>query len=153
MNILVLNGPNLNLLGTREPDIYGNDTLEDIQKYTEDSLKKMGHEPSLTWKQFNSEEKMINAVQETINEKIDALVINPGAFSHTSLALLDALQSISIPIIEVHISNTCKREEIRQRKLTAKAATSIMEGLGKNAYLLGILSLMITGESNGVSNN
>jgi 3-dehydroquinate dehydratase II len=135
---LIINGPNLNMLGTREPEIYGSMTLKDIQLYTDEKLKD--YDLQLEWFQSNIEGEIVGKIQESLNQDVCALIINPGAYSHTSVAILDALKLISVPVIEVHLSNTNRREEFRQVKLTAKASTIIMEGLGKNAYYFGVLS-------------
>lgn len=141
MNILVLNGPNLNLLGEREIDVYGDKTLKEIQEYTEGALHSFNVKTE--WKQTNHEGEMIEIIHDFRNSNNDALVINPGAYSHTSIAIMDALKSVKKPIVEVHLSNTTKREDYRRTKLTAQAAGSIIEGLGKDVYLVGILSLII----------
>ena len=138
---LIINGPNLNMLGTRETDIYGDQSLEDIQKYTEEKLSK--EKVSLRWFQSNDESEIIETIQGATKLDYDALIINPAAFSHTSVAILDALKMLEIPVIEVHLSNTHLREEFRQVKLTAKASTIIMEGLGKRAYLMAVYSQII----------
>lgn len=138
---LIINGPNLNLLGTREPDIYGSLTLKEIINYTEQSLANKNCE--LVWFQSNIEGEIVTRIQESLKQDFSALVINPGAYSHTSVAILDALHMIKIPVIEVHLSNTHRREEFRQTKLTAKASTIIMEGLGKHAYLMAIQSQLL----------
>lgn len=138
---LIINGPNLNMLGTREPEIYGSLTLKEIIDYTEKSLSNKNCE--LTWYQSNVEGEIVTRIQESIKQDFSALVINPGAYSHTSVAILDALHMVKIPVIEVHLSNTHRREEFRQTKLTAKASTIIMEGLGKNAYLMAISSQLL----------
>lgn len=142
MNILVLNGPNLNLLGEREIEVYGKMSLKEIQEYTEGALHSF--KLKTTWKQTNHEGEMIEIIHDFRNSSFDALIINPGAYSHTSIALLDALRAVKKPIIEVHLSNTTKREDYRRTKLTAQAAESIIEGLGKDVYLVGILSLIIS---------
>lgn len=139
---LIINGPNLNMLGKREPEVYGTDSLADIQKYTEEKLKS--ESVSLEWFQSNIEGEIVSKIQEAFDKnEIDALIINPGAYSHTSVAIYDALLILKTKIIEVHLSNTHKRESFRQSKLTARASTIIMEGLGKNAYLLAIKSQLI----------
>ncbi len=138
---LIINGPNLNMLGTREPEIYGNLTLKDIIEYTEKNLANKNCE--CAWFQSNIEGEIVTRIQESIKQDFSALVINPGAYSHTSVAIFDALQMIKIPVIEVHLSNTHRREEFRQTKLTAKASTIIMEGLGRNAYLMAIQSQLL----------
>ncbi len=141
MNILVLNGPNLNLLGDRENDVYGDQSLKDIEKKTKTALRPYGVRS--TWKQSNHEGEIIEIIHDFRNSKYDALIINPGAYSHTSVAILDALRSVKKPVVEVHLSNTNKREEYRKTKLTAQAVESIIEGLGKDVYLVGMLSLLI----------
>lgn len=129
------------MLGTREPEIYGSLTLKEIIDFTEKSLSNKNCE--LTWFQSNIEGEIVTRIQESIKQDFSALVINPGAYSHTSVAILDALHMVKIPVIEVHLSNTHRREEFRQTKLTAKASTIIMEGLGKNAYLMAISSQLL----------
>jgi 3-dehydroquinate dehydratase-2 len=135
---LIINGPNLNLLGTREPEIYGSLTLDQIKSFTEESLN--ADNVQLEWFQSNVEGLIIDRIQQSLSQNFQALIINPGAYSHTSVAIYDALQILKIPIIEVHLSNTHRREEFRQTKLTAKASTIIMEGLGKLAYLTAVKS-------------
>ena len=137
---LIINGPNLNMLGLREPEIYGSLTLQEIIDYTE---KKLGARCGCSWFQSNIEGDIVTRIQELCKQDFSALVINPGAYSHTSVAILDALHILKIPIIEVHLSNTYRREEFRQTKLTAKASTIIMEGLGKNAYFMAIESQLL----------
>ena len=125
------------MLGKREPEVYGSLTLKEIQEFTEKSLEK--DNVSLEWFQSNIEGEIVTKIQEAFEKNYKALIINPGAYSHTSVAIYDALQIIKkFPIIEVHISNTHRREEFRQQKLTAKASTIIMEGLGKIAYLTAV---------------
>lgn len=129
------------MLGTREPEIYGSLTLKEIIEYTEKNLANKNCE--CAWFQSNIEGEIVTRIQESIKQDFSALVINPGAYSHTSVAILDALQMVKIPVIEVHLSNTHRREEFRQTKLTAKASTIIMEGLGRNAYLMAIQSQLL----------
>lgn len=126
------------MLGVREPDIYGSLSLKDIQVFTEQKLASSDVE--IDWFQSNHEGEIVDRIHQCLKESFKALVINPGAFSHSSVAILDALKMLSIPVIEVHLSNTHRREEFRSRKLTAKASTIIMEGLGKQAYFLAISS-------------
>lgn len=141
---MVINGPNLNLLGTREPEIYGSSSLKEIEKDTRESLKKIGFDSvDMTWYQSNIEGEIVEKVQSLINSDYDALIINPAAYSHTSVAILDSLKMLEIPVIEVHLSNTNLRDAYRQTKLTAKSSTIIMEGLGPKAYLMGIVSQLI----------
>lgn len=129
------------MLGTREPEIYGSLTLNEIINFTEKALSNKNCE--CTWFQSNIEGEIVTRIQESLKQDFSALVINPGAYSHTSVAILDALHMVKIPVIEVHLSNTHRREEFRQIKLTAKASTIIMEGLGKNAYLMAISSQLL----------
>lgn len=140
-NFLVINGPNLNLLGKREPEIYGSRTLEDIQEWTEAELRKLSsHQVKLDWFQSNIEGEIVTKIQAARESSYDACIINPAAYSHTSVAILDALKMLEIPVIEVHLSNTHRRESFRQVKLTAKASTIIMEGLGHISYYFAVLS-------------
>ena len=138
---LVINGPNLNMLGTREPAIYGSSTLNDIQKWTDQKIGNTNVETE--WFQSNIEGELVERIQQSLNQSYAALIINPGAYSHTSIAILDALKMVNIPVIEVHLSNTHSRESYRSTKLTAKASTIIMEGLGSQAYFLAISSQLI----------
>ena len=137
----VINGPNLNLLGTREPEIYGSKTLDDIVKDTEEKLKD--YDVEIEWFQSNIEGELVEKVQQLSVKSLTALVINPAAYSHTSVALLDALKMLPFPVVEVHLSNTHLREEFRSTKMTAKASSVVIEGLGSNAYFMGILSQLI----------
>lgn len=139
---MIINGPNLNMLGTREPEIYGSSTLSEIQNYTEMNLDKQSIK--LEWFQSNIEGEIVSKIQELASaHDFNGLVINPAAYSHTSVAIYDALMLLQIPIVEVHLSNTHKREEFRQIKITARAAKYCMEGLGKNAYLMAIKTLIL----------
>lgn len=139
---LIINGPNLNMLGKREPSIYGNKTLQQIIQHTENKLGNFS--VTLEWYQSNVEGEIINRIQHSTDESWDGLVINPGGYSHTSVAIRDALAILSIPVIEVHLTNTQAREEFRQRKLTAQVAKSIMEGFGEDSYYLAIYSQLNT---------
>lgn len=138
LKFLIINGPNLNLLGQREPEIYGSQTLKEIQDLTESKLKDRAVD--LEWFQSNHEGEIVEKIQKLDQSQTKALIINPAAYSHTSVAILDALKIIEIPIIEVHLSNTNLREDFRAVKLTAKASTIIMEGLGNISYYLAVLS-------------
>jgi len=133
--ILIVNGPNLNMLGKREPNVYGTDSLEEIALWTE---SKLGSQVELLWFQSNIEGEIVERIQKAFNEDWHALIINPGGYSHTSVAIHDALKILEIPIIEVHLSQIYKREEFRHTMLTAKAATAIMTGLGKQSYYVAI---------------
>jgi 3-dehydroquinate dehydratase-2 len=134
---LVINGPNLNMLGQREPEVYGKETLKDIEEWTKEKVKGRAE---TEWFQSNIEGEIVTRIQEAHSQKYDALIINPGGYSHTSVAIHDALKILKIPIIEVHLSMVYKREEFRHSLLTAKAATAIMGGLGKQSYYIAIQS-------------
>lgn len=134
---LVINGPNLNMLGKREPEIYGKDSLADISKWTDEKLK---NEATIEWYQSNLEGEIVSRIQAAHSEQIDALIINPGGYAHTSVAIHDAMKILKIPVIEVHLSQVYQREEFRHTLLTAKAATAIMGGLGKQTYFIAIYS-------------
>lgn len=136
--IAIINGPNLNMLGEREPEIYGTDTLQDIKIYTEQKLKDKKIE--LNWYQSNIEGEIVDKIHEIFKSNYDALIINPAAYSHTSVAIFDALSILKIPVVEVHLSNVYARESFRQTMLTARAASIIMSGLGKDAYYYAILT-------------
>ncbi|EQC43254.1 dehydroquinase class II [Bacteriovorax sp. Seq25_V] len=130
------------MLGKREPEIYGKDSLADIEKYTEEMIEKHGLQADMKWQQSNSEEELISIIHDTFDSDFNGLVINPGAFSHTSIALLDALSMLKIPVIEVHLSNTNRREDFRKTKITAQSSTGVIEGLGKKVYYLAVMSLI-----------
>ncbi len=137
--ILIINGPNLNMLGLREPEVYGSDTLEDIRLWTDSKIKSL---VETIWFQSNLEGEIVSRIQLAHTEQFDALVINPGGYAHTSVAIHDALKILKIPVIEVHLSQVYKREEFRHTLLTAKAASAIMSGLGKQSYYRAIQSLL-----------
>jgi 3-dehydroquinate dehydratase-2 len=137
--ILIINGPNLNMLGRREPNLYGSDSLDEISRWTDEKVKR---KVTTVWFQSNIEGEIVERIQSMPEEGFDALVINPGGYSHTSVAILDAMKILEIPIIEVHLSQIYKREEFRHTLLTAKAASAIMSGLGKKSYYLAIHSLV-----------
>lgn len=134
----VINGPNLNMLGTRETTKYGTLNLDDLIKYTEEKLEK--YQVKFDWWQSNAEHEIINKIHDLVKQDYDALIINPAAYSHTSIAILDALRILNIPIIEVHLTNTHARESFRHSMLTAQAASIIMSGLGRDAYYFAALS-------------
>jgi 3-dehydroquinate dehydratase, type II len=134
-----LNGPNLNLLGDREPDIYGNVSLKDIEKSLSNYGKKNNSE--IYFKQTNHEGELIEFVHEA-SKKANAIIINPAGYSHTSVALLDALLTVKIPIIEVHISNIFKREDFRHNSYVSKAAIGVISGLGIEGYLYALKFLL-----------
>ena len=132
--IEIINGPHLNLLGKREPDIYGKSTLEDINKDLSSYAKKIGLDASFF--QSNIEGEIVNQIQQS--EKSDGIIINAAAFTHTSVAILDALKSLSIPKIEVHISNIYKREEFRHKSLISQTVNGVICGFGINSYKLAL---------------
>jgi len=140
MKVLIVNGPNLNMLGTREVDKYGTLNLDQIQTHTENKLRSKDIE--FDWWQSNSESEIIEKTQTFDSSGYDALIINPAAYSHTSVAILDALLCISKPIIEVHLTNVYRRESFRHSMLTAKASSIIMSGLGIDAYYFAALALL-----------
>ena len=135
MNILVINGPNLNLLGTREPEIYGTDTLEELMMWIETSPKSSEH--SFKFFQSNHEGEIIDTIQDE-RHWASGLLINPAAFSHYSYAIRDAISSINIPTIEVHISDIHNREEFRQRSVISPVCLDQIVGLGKDSYIKGL---------------
>lgn len=134
--ILVLHGPNLNLLGTREPQHYGNATLADINKKLQDQAKKAGVE--LTSQQSNAEHELLNYIQTAGSDQVDFIIINPAAFTHTSVALRDALAATGIAFIEVHLSNIYKREEFRHQSYFSDLAVGVISGLGAQGYELAL---------------
>jgi 3-dehydroquinate dehydratase-2 len=137
--ILVIHGPNLNLLGRREPEIYGADTLEAINMELVQAGKKLGVEVEAY--QSNHEGALVDRIQQAA-EEADGLIINPAAYTHTSIALRDALKMLEIPVIEVHLSNIYRRASFRHHSMTAPAATGQIAGLGKTGYLLAIEALV-----------
>lgn len=131
--VAIINGPNLNMLGTREPEIYGHETLEDIVN----SLKAQFQLLEITAFQSNIEGELVTAIQQ-LSQQNDALVINPGAYSHYSIAILDALKTTQIPKVEVHLSNIYQREEFRAKSITAQGCTGVISGFGKESYTLAL---------------
>lgn len=136
-NILVLHGPNLNLLGTREPEIYGATTLSDIDALLTDQAKAAGHE--LSSMQSNDEGALVTAIQKA-TKKIAYIIINPAAFTHTSVAMRDALAAVNIPFIEVHLSNVHAREDFRRHSYFSDLAQGVISGLGATGYSLALSS-------------
>lgn len=133
--IYILNGPNLNLLGTREPEIYGSTTLSDIEKLC--GAKATSHGLTMAFRQTNSEGELVNWVQEASRDGV-GVVINAGAYTHTSVAILDALKAVDVPIIEVHLSNVYGREAFRHVSYVSPAATGVICGLGAIGYEFAI---------------
>jgi len=139
VHIAVLNGPNLNLLGEREPEIYGRATLKDIEAATGDRARALGVECS--WTQTNHEGELVEAIQGLRGKAAGAL-INAAAFTHTSLAVRDALLAVHIPFVEVHLSNVFAREPARHRSLLADIAVGVVSGFGADSYRLGLEGLV-----------
>ena len=135
-NILVLNGPNLNLLGTREPEHYGSTTLNDIVEGVRKQAESAGIE--LSDFQSNAEHELIGKVQDAPSKAIDFIIINPAAFTHTSVGLRDALQAVGIPFIETHLSNIFAREEFRKESFFSNIAVGVISGLGPVGYELAL---------------
>ncbi len=134
--VLLLNGPNLNLLGTREPDIYGTETLESIEKRAAELTREAGHE--LLAFQSNAEAELIGRIQRAPAEGIGFLIFNPGAFTHTSIALRDAIVGVRLPFIEVHLSNPQAREPFRRHSYFTDVAVGSIAGLGAFGYELAV---------------
>ena len=134
--ILVINGPNLNLLGTREPDIYGKKTLNDIEEECKKEFKNI----KIIFTQSNSESEIIELIHNT--EEYCGIIINAGAFTHTSIAIHDALKAIKLPKVEVHISNIYNREDFRKKSFISPVVDGIIAGFGTNVYKLAINSLV-----------
>ena len=135
-SILVIQGPNLNLLGTREPDVYGKTTLEDIHQKLGEIAKAQSVE--LNTYQSNHEGELIDRIQKAKQDGVDFIIINPGAFTHTSVALRDALAGVAIPFTEVHLSNIHQREEFRKHSYLSDIATGVICGLGAIGYELAL---------------
>jgi len=136
MKILVLNGPNLNLLGIREEDIYGNETLQDL----EHKLKEIADEVNaeISFYQSNAEHDLINAIHDAYKAGVELIIFNPAAYTHTSVALRDALLGVRIPFYEVHISDIKTREDFRQKSYFSDIAIKVFSGYGTNGYLLAL---------------
>ena len=141
IRILVLHGPNLNMLGLREPEIYGTITLADVNAQIATLAAELGLEVEIF--QSNHEGQLVDKIQAA-REQCDALVINAGAYTHTSVALLDALLSVGLPVVEVHLSNLYKREEFRHHSYIARAAVGQICGFGVDSYLLGLRAVVAT---------
>jgi 3-dehydroquinate dehydratase-2 len=137
--IYVLNGPNLNLLGTREPETYGHATLADVEKLCIETAARFGL--TADFRQSNREGELVDYIHEAYAKKASGIIINAGAYSHTSIALHDALVAVKIPTVEVHISNVHARENFRHHSFTAKAAFATLSGFGIDGYRLAILGL------------
>ena len=140
-NILVIHGPNLNLLGTREPEVYGTETLASINKHLAQMAEQ--NEVRLRTYQSNTEGNIISCIQQAATKDIQFIIINPGAFTHTSIAIRDAFLATRIPFIEVHVSNVYAREEFRSRSYLSDIALGVISGFGRNSYLLAFEAAII----------
>ena len=136
LKVQIINGPNLNLLGKREPEIYGNQSFEDFFKILQRDFPNL----ELHYFQSNTEGELLNKIHE-VGFTFDALNINPGAYTHTSIALRDAISGVKTPVIEVHISNTHQREEFRKKSYVSEVAKGVIIGFGLNSYRLALQSL------------
>jgi 3-dehydroquinate dehydratase-2 len=135
LKIAVIHGPNLNLLGLREPDVYGADTFDDVNKKIREHAKLLGIEVRIT--QSNHEGAIIDTIQDAVNWA-DGIVINPGAYTHYSYAIADAIRGVRLPVIEIHMTNIYTRETFRHHSVIAPAAVGQIAGLGTTSYLLGL---------------
>ena len=137
--ILVINGPNLNLLGKREVEIYGKTSLKNIEIETKKFSKNNGI--NAEFKQSNEESEIINWIQSCMKNNYKGLLINAGAYTHTSIAIFDALKAIKIPIVEIHLSNIHKREEFRKKSFISEVADGVIFGFGSYSYILAIMAI------------
>ncbi len=138
----IINGPNLNLLGRREPEIYGRESLDDINNWLLDHVAGLG-ENGMIFVQSNSEGELVTALQEMgFDQAVTGIVINPGAYAHYSIAIRDAIAALPVPVIEVHLSNIHSREEFRHTSVTAGACMGMICGLGKMGYALAVEALL-----------
>lgn len=137
MKIAVINGPNLNMLGRREPEIYGNENFDSFIEHLRSSFPNV----EIVYGQSNCEGKLIDMMQE-INESADGIILNAGAYTHTSIALLDCIRSLSVPVVEVHISNVHAREEFRRHSMISPACVGVICGFGYDSYRLALIGLL-----------
>ncbi len=138
--ILLLHGPNLNLLGTREPELYGSESLDQINRHLMDTAASAGHQ--LQALQSNAEYELIQRIHDARQEEVDYIIFNPGAFTHTSVALRDALLGVEIPFIEVHLSNVHGREEFRRHSYFSDIAEGVICGFGAKSYYLALHAVL-----------
>lgn len=141
MKILVINGPNLNLLGRRETGIYGKNTLNDLNEKLSSFAKQYNKNVELDFYQSNSEGEIVDRIQADF-EQYEGILINPAAYTHTSVAIRDALLSVDLPVVEVHISNIFKREHFRRKSYISDVSAGVISGFGINSYFLGIKGLI-----------
>ena len=139
MKFFIINGPNLNLLGVREPELYGNETLLDIEEWLKNHKESEGH--SFLWFQSNQEGEIIDCIHSTVN-KADGIIINPGALTHYSYALRDAIEAVITPTVEVHLSDIHSREDFRKTSVIRDVCIDQIFGLGKKSYLEGLKRLL-----------
>jgi len=142
--IHIINGPNLNLLGTREPEIYGAQTLADIETL----CREAAGDTDIVFKQSNIEGELVDFIQKA-GSVADAIIINPAAYTHTSVALYDAIKAVAIPTIEIHLSQPAARESFRRRSYVSEAAKGTISGFGANSYLLGLQAAIKLVKSSG----
>ena len=138
MKLLIMNGPNLNRLGKREPGIYGSETMEDCL----DRLRSIFKDVEIDYYQSNVEGFLIDRLQQAADDGTAGIVLNAGAYTHTSVALHDAIRSIEVPVVEVHISNVHQREDFRRQSMISPACRGVICGFGMDSYRLGILALL-----------
>ena len=141
MKIIVVNGPNLNMLGKREPELYGSLTLEEIESFLTSRVAVADGDVSLSFFQSNSEGEIVTAIQDA-RGKFDGLVINPAAYTHTSVAIRDAILSTGLPAVEVHLSNIYRREDFRRKSFISGVSLGVVSGFGAESYYLGLLGLV-----------
>jgi 3-dehydroquinate dehydratase II len=137
-NLLLINGPNLGLLGQREPDLYGASTLNDIEARLSKLAKERNH--ALTCFQSDAEHELVKRIHDAANEEIDLMLFNPAAFTHTSIVLRDALLAVGIPFVEIHLSNVAAREDFRQRSFFSDVAVGTISGFGVTSYELALIA-------------
>lgn len=141
MKIIVVNGPNLNMLGKREPELYGSLTLEEIESFLVSRTGTADGDVSLSFFQSNSEGEIVTAIQDA-RGKFDGLIINPAAYTHTSVAIRDAILSAGLPAVEVHLSNIYRREDFRHKSFVSGVSLGVVSGFGAEGYYLGLLGLV-----------
>lgn len=139
MKILIIHGPNLNMLGKREPSIYGEGTLQEINRLLKEEAKRLDVKTEVF--QSNSEGEIVSRIQDAM-KKSDGILINPGAYTHTSIAIRDAILSAGLPAVEVHISNIYKREDFRQKSFISGVSVGVVSGFGPDSYILGLNGLV-----------
>jgi 3-dehydroquinate dehydratase II len=137
-SLLLINGPNLNLLGSREPALYGQTSLSDLERSVSEQAARLGH--TIACFQSNAEHRIVERIQKAAADKVDFILLNPGAFTHTSIAIRDALLGVNIPFIEIHLSNTFAREEFRRHSYFSDIAAGCLFGLGAHGYELALLA-------------